>query len=80
MDDEEKLSTLFSRAVDIHVHVGDHNHRDGGLQRNGQRRATAWATGSWERHFLSFVPNLYMFSSVTLNRGLNPKLIELQRK
>ena len=37
MDDEEKLSTLFSRAVDIHVHVGDHNHRDGGLQRNGQR-------------------------------------------
>ena len=83
MDDEEKLSTLFSRAVDIHVHVGDHNHRDGGLQRKwtGGEANSLGLPVVGKAHFLSFVPeSVHVYGSVTLNRGLNPKLIERASK
>jgi hypothetical protein len=77
----ESLASIIDEAIDTHVHVGDDNLQDGGLNR-------LWSSKSLsdiseipvvgKAHFLPFVAEApQVYGSVTLNDSLNPERVRL---
>lgn len=71
---------MLHESVDIHVHVGDSNHRDGAIPRllTVGELDEMGVVAVAKAHFLAFVPEgKRVRGSVTLNAGLDPERVRV---